>query len=282
MRPLDLAATRTIDVNGLAFPVIDTGHGTPTLLLHGFPDSRHLWRHQIPALTAAGLRVIAPDLRGFGDAPRPEGVEAYRLTHILADLTGLLDALGCPRINLVGHDWGAAIAWQFAIHMPARVERLAALSVGAPGARGWESIEQREKSWYFHFFQTPKLPEAWMQHDDWKLLREWTRGAGDIDRYIADLSRPGALTAGINLYRANVGLRAPHAGPPPPLPITCPVMGLWSDRDAFLIEDQMKNSGERVSGSWRYERVSDASHWMMLDQPATVNRLLVDFLATGR
>ena len=270
--------TRTIEANGLHFPFFDVGTGTPTLLLHGFPDSRHLWRHQILALVDAGLRVIAPDLRGFGDAPRPDGVDAYKITHILADLSALLDALDCPRINLVGHDWGAAIGWQFAIHMPARVERLAVLSVGAPGAVGWNRIEQRERSWYFHFFQTPQLPEQWMRHDNWRLLREWTRGDGDIERYIRDLERPGALTAGINLYRANVGLRAPPTAPLPKLPITCPVLGLWSDCDPFLIEEQMTSSADRVSGTWRYERVANASHWMMLDQPETVNRLLVDFL----
>ena len=111
----------TVTVNGLSFHVVDEGSGPPVLLLHGFPDSSALWRHQIPALVDAGHRVIAPDLRGFGASDRPEGVAQYTMPLLIGDLVGILDALGEQRADVVGHDWGAGIGWTLASLMPQRV-----------------------------------------------------------------------------------------------------------------------------------------------------------------
>lgn len=272
------AATKTIDAGGLTFPVVDAGTGPPVLLLHGFPDSRHLWRHQVGPLVDAGFRVIAPDLRGFGDAPKPEAVDDYRLTASMKDVTGILDRLSVPRVRLVGHDWGAALAWTIAAAHPDRIDRLTVLSVGAGGTSGTTTIEQREKSWYFLFFQFEGIAEAWLTRDDWRLFREWSRGQGDVDRYLKDLARPGALTAALNWYRANVRPRPPVERSAVPAKIPCAVMGVWSDRDPFLTEKHVKHSHERVSGPWRYETIAGAGHWMMLDRPDELNRLLLDFL----
>lgn len=115
--------TRTVDVNGLSFPVLDYGEGSPVLMLHGFPDDRFLWRHQATALAAAGLRVIAPDLRGFGDAPRPIDLAEYGLDIAARDVVGILDALRIGQVQLVGHDWGAALGWRLAAQYPTRVSR---------------------------------------------------------------------------------------------------------------------------------------------------------------
>jgi pimeloyl-ACP methyl ester carboxylesterase len=146
-RALDLdAVSRNVEANGLSFPVADAGSGPPVLLLHGFPDDRHLWRYQARALVDAGFRVIAPDLRGFGDAPRPQDPKDYGIPLIVSDIVGILDALGVSRVQLVAHDWGAAVGWRLAAEYPERIERYAALSVGAPGSR--TTIEQRERSWY--------------------------------------------------------------------------------------------------------------------------------------
>ena len=269
------AHTKTVTVNDLSFPVLDYGAGPAVLLLHGFPDSRHLWRHQIPALAQAGLRVIAPDLRGFGDAPKPSAVEEYTIPKVVGDVLGIMDALGIERFRLVGHDWGAWVAWVITGHHAHRVERLAALSVGLGIGTG---IEQRERSWYMLFFQFEGIAEAWLQRDDWKLMREWLRGDGDQERYMRDLARPGALTAGLNWYRANRKPLMPPAAPPPFPQITCPVLALWSDGDHYLTEAHVANSYQRVTGRWRYEKISGASHWLMLDKPDEVNRLLVEFL----
>jgi len=278
---MDLAAvSKTVTSNGLSFPVVDVGSGPAVLLLHGFPDSRFLWRNQVGPLVDAGFRVIAPDLRGFGDAPRPAAVEDYRMPVIARDVVGLLDALNVPQARVVGHDWGAALAWMLAFTVADRVERLAVLSVGAGGTSGSGTIEQREKSWYFLFFQFEGIAEAWLTRDDWKMFKDWTRGQGDQDRYLKDLARPGALTAGLNWYRANVRPQMPPAAAPssPPSKVNCPVLGIWSDLDPFLTELQIAKSSERVAGPWRYEKIAGAGHWMMVDKPDEVTRLLLGFL----
>lgn len=279
--PIDVAdATRTVETESGSFPVLDHGDGPVVLVLHGFPDSRHLWRYQAPALAEAGFRVVAPDMRGFGDAPKPEPVEAYAVPSAAEDVMRILGALEVENVRLVGHDWGAAVAWWLASTQPETVEQLAALSVGAPGNTGSQTIEQRERSWYFYFFQFEEVAEAWLRHDDWRLFRQWTRGDGDQERYIANLSRPGALTAALNWYRANVRPEPPEERGADYPDVTCPVLGVWSDRDHYLTEEQMTASTEKVDGPWQYERVSDASHWLMLDKPAELNDTLTEFLTS--
>jgi pimeloyl-ACP methyl ester carboxylesterase len=263
--------TRTVDVKGLSFPVLDYGEGSPVLLLHGFPDDRFLWRHQATALAAAGLRVIAPDLRGFGDAPRPQDPSEYGLDIAARDVIGILDALRVGQVQMIGHDWGAALGWRIAARDPGRVSRYAALSVGAPGAPPTD--EQRAKSAYMAFFRKPGVEEE-IRRDNWKWFRGFLRGAADTDRYIERLSRPGALTAGLNWYRAS---NAPAPGSPLAA-VACPVLGVWSDGDAYLTEEQMRTSGDRIKGTFQYEKVQGASHWMMLDKPNELNRLLLGFL----
>jgi pimeloyl-ACP methyl ester carboxylesterase len=144
-------ATKPVTVRGLTFPVVDHGSGPVVLLLHGFPDDRHLWRYQVGPLVRAGFRVVAPDLRGFGDAPRPQDPKDYGLSIVIDDILGILDALEIRQVQLVAHDWGAAVGWRMAALHPERVSRYVALSVGAPGGR--PTIEQREKSWYMAFFR---------------------------------------------------------------------------------------------------------------------------------
>jgi pimeloyl-ACP methyl ester carboxylesterase len=262
--------TRTVDVGGLAFPVLDYGEGSPVLLLHGFPDDRFLWRHQATALASAGLRVIAPDLRGFGDAPRPQDPADYGLDIAAKDVIGILDALRIGQVQLVGHDWGAALGWRIAAQYPARVSRYVAISVGAPGAP--PTAEQRERSAYMGFFRQPGA-EPELQRDNWKRFREFMRNAPDTDRSIERLSRPGALTAALNWYRA-----ANRASATPPPPVTCPVLAIWSDGDAYLTEEHIRSSGERIKGPFEYKKISGASHWVMLEKPDELNRMLLAFL----
>lgn len=272
-------ATRLVEIDGGSFPVLEHGNGPVVLLLHGFPDSRYLWRYQAPALAEAGFRVVAPDLRGFGDAPKPDAVDAYELANVVDDVTTIAAELGIETVRLVGHDWGADVAWLLAATQPKMVERLVALSVGAPGNSKTRTIEQRERLWYAYFFLFEGVAEAWLQHDDWQLFREWTRGQGDQERYLEDLSRPGALTAGLNWYRANFTPRPPSESGVEYPDVTRPVMGVWSDGDFALTEGHMIGSEEKVDGPWRYEKLTGAGHWMMLDKPAELNELLIDFFA---
>jgi pimeloyl-ACP methyl ester carboxylesterase len=263
---------------GVELAVLDEGEGPVVLLIHGFPDSSGLWRHQVPALTAAGLRVVAPDLRGFGESDRPGAVEEYAIRRSVADMVAVLDGLGVERAQVVGHDFGAVVAWVLAASAPARVERLVTLSVGHPARAGERSIEDRERAWYTLLFQFADVAEELLSRDGWALFRAFLRGRGDVDRYIADLSRPGALTAGLNWYRANLH-PARELRTPPRLPaVTMPTLGVWSSEDPYLGEAPMRESGAHVDAPWRYERIDGVGHWIPLEAPDELNRLLLEFL----
>ncbi|HVL33856.1 MAG TPA: alpha/beta hydrolase [Actinomycetota bacterium] len=267
-----------MQINGIELHVVDEGVGTPVVLLHGFPDSSYLWRHQVAALTGAGFRTVAPDLRGFGASSKPQDVESYQLQHILADVVAMMDELQIERAHVVGHDWGAFAAWMLAAFFPHRVDRLVAVSVGHPSTFGSLPVEQNEKSWYMLLFQFAEA-EQLLQANDWALLRKLLRECGDFERYIRDLSRPGALTAALNWYRALVHPRMRLAAMPSLPKVAAPAMGIWSDGDYHLIEDGMKDSGKHVTGPWRYERIDGASHWVPVDAPERLNELLLKFLA---
>jgi pimeloyl-ACP methyl ester carboxylesterase len=268
---------RRVEGDGVTLAVLDEGEGQAVLLLHGFPDSSYLWRHQVAALVESGFRAVAPDLRGFGESDRPAAVEDYALGRSVRDVLAILDELSLERAHVVGHDWGAAVAWLVAAFAPERVERLVAMSVGHPSTLRERTVEQREKAWYQLLFQFDAAEDL-LARDDWKLLRELLRGDGDLERYVIDLSRPGALTAGLNWYRANLAPHLELAERPPVPAVPAPTLGIWSSGDSYLTEDRMLRSGEHVTGPWRYERIEDASHWLQLDRPEQVNELLRQFL----
>jgi pimeloyl-ACP methyl ester carboxylesterase len=266
-----------VDVNGVGIEYEVTGEGRPVVLLHGFPDSGRLWRHQVPALVDAGFRVIVPDLRGYGGSDRPQEVEAYSIPFLVGDVLGVLDDLGVAKAHVVGHDWGAALAWAMGSLVPDRVDHLVALSVGHPLSFRSAGYVQQEKSWYMLLFQFEDIAEQWLSNDDWAHFRSWASHP-DTDAVIADLERTGSLTPALHWYRANV---PPEALISPPLelpPVPVPTMGVWGTADFALTEGQMTGSAEHVSGPWRYERVEGVAHWMQLEAPEVVNRLLIDFL----
>jgi pimeloyl-ACP methyl ester carboxylesterase len=268
-----------VTANGLRFDVVEAGQGTPVILLHGFPDTADLWANQLQALAGAGYRAIAPDLRGRGASERPERVEDYALAIIVEDVVGIMDALDVTGAHVVGHDWGAALAWLVAALHPQRVDRLAAISVGYPGASGKPTLEALQKGWYRLLFQFTGVAEELLQRDDWYLLRVLLQSDSLAKRYIPILSQPGALTAGLNWYRANLApdrmLRPPRRLPP----VQAPTLGIFGAHDLYLTEEGMTASERMVQGSWRYERFAESGHWLMLEEPERFNRLLLEFLA---
>lgn len=284
----DLVTERRVPLGDVTLNVAEAGSGPPVLLLHGFPDSWHMWRHQIRALAGAGYHVIAPDLRGYGESDRPTDVEEYAMTKLVGDVVGVLDATGVGSAAVVGHDWGAGLAWVFASFMPERVEKLAVLSVGHPSALAAAGLRQRQRSWYMLWFQFPGVAEAGLSENEWAFFRQWAHGGAkagddpDVDRQIADLSRPGALSTALNWYRANISPATYHretsvrAFPR----VTCPTMGIWSSRDMVLCEEQMTESRRFVDGPWRYERIEDVGHWIPVHAPAQLNAILLDFLGS--
>jgi pimeloyl-ACP methyl ester carboxylesterase len=265
-----------VEVDGVGVEYEVTGTGRPVVLLHGFPDSGRLWRHQVPVLAEAGFQVIVPDLRGYGRSGQPESVDAYSLPLLAGDVLAVLAELGIDRAHVVGHDWGAALAWVLGSLAPGNVDHLVTLSVGHP-ATFRRTLEQLEKSWYMLLFQFPGIAESWLTQDDWANFRSWGRHP-DADAVIAELEANGSLTPGLNWYRANVPPES-WAGPPLQLPpVQAPTMGVWSTGDFALTETQMTDSAQNVAGAWRYERLEGPGHWMQLEAPDRVNALLLDFL----
>ena len=266
-----------IDSSGVKLDVQVEGKGQPVVLLHGFPDSKRLWAKQVPALVDAGFQVIVPDQRGYGASDKPAEIDAYSIPFLAIDITAILDALSIERAHVVGHDWGAAVAWATASFAPERVDHLVALSVGHPSSFGSTGLDQREKSWYMLLFQFAGVGEQWLSGDNWAGMREWSNHP-DFDAVVAELERSGALTTGLNWYRANITPEA-FVGPPLELPpIQAPTMGVWSTGDFALTEEQMTGSAKFCTGEFRYERLEGPGHWMQWEAPDKVNALLLDFL----
>ena len=269
-----------IEANGLQFHVRDEGSGTPVILLHGFPDTGDLWRNQVPALVKNGFRTIVPDMRGRGRSSKPPNVADYRLSTIVRDVTGILDALRIERAHVVGHDWSAGVAWLLAALVPERVDRLVAISVGAPGTGAKPSLEELQKGWYRLLFLFEGTAEELIQRDDWYLFRLFLAGAKDTDAYVETLSEPGALTPALNWYRANLPVQAilGRTGGPRLPAVKANTLGIWSTGDLYLTEEAMTRSAQVIEGQWRYE-CFEGSHWVPLDQPDRLNRLLLEFLS---
>jgi pimeloyl-ACP methyl ester carboxylesterase len=269
----------SIEIGDIALHVRDSGEGMPVVLLHGWPDTGELWAHQNRTLVAAGYRTIVPDMRGFGASSKPADVSAYAVPALVGDVVGILDALGIDRAHVVGHDWGAAVAWMTAAFAPGRVASVTALSVGHTSsfaAAGWR---QRQLSWYMLLFQFPGVAERWLSDNDFRNLREWSSHP-QIEAVVQRVSEPGALTASLGVYRANLPPESLITPRPAVPPVTAPAMGVWSSNDFALTEENMKNSAKFVAGPWRYERVEGAGHWLQLDAPAEIDALLLDFLGS--
>jgi pimeloyl-ACP methyl ester carboxylesterase len=264
-----------LSIDGLTINVRDEGAGEPVLLVHGFPDDHFVWRYQVPALVAAGYRVIAPDTRGCGDSDMAKQTQDYKLPRLVADLVAILDALAIDRVKLVGHDWGAVIAWAFAAKHPERVTQFAALSVGHAASYAAGPLEQKLKGWYVVMFQLRGFAERLIKAWNWAFFRRFTDHHPELAHWTAQLGRPGRLTAGINYYRANFGLLLR----PDRAKVKVPVLGIYSDGDRYLAEAQMRDSAAFVTAPFRYERIAGAGHWLQIDAPDRVNALLLDFFA---
>ncbi len=262
--------------------------GPLVVVLHGFPEFWWGWRRQIGPLAAAGLRVVAPDQRGYGLSDKPPGVRAYDLDALADDVLGLADALGRERFAVVGHDWGAVLAWHLAARDPGRVERAAVLNGPHPAA--WRAHaaahpSQALRSWYVGFFQLPLLPEWVLGAADFAALRgamaatarPGTFSAADFARYRAAWARPGALTAMLNWYRALArrGAGSTRDGGR----VRVPVRVVWGDRDAALDRRLAEAGLALCDGGGEAFHLAGATHWVQHEEPDRVNRLIVEFLA---
>jgi epoxide hydrolase 4 len=279
--PVGTLASRRAQVNGVRLHWVEAGEGTPVLLLHGFPELWYAWRFQIPALLAAGYRVIAPDLRGYNASEAPPRISSYRIPALVGDMVALLDHLDAGPTAWIGHDWGGVVAWHATMRHSEAVERLAILNAPHPALfakalRG--SPSQMLRSWYAGLFQLPWLPEAAMAAGGRALLRRMLRGGpapgdAELTAYLEAFPDRASLTAPVHYYRA--ALRRP---PPRPLRISRPTLVIWGDRDRYLLPDLTEGLGEWVE-DLRIRHLPEAGHWLHQRSAEEVNGLLIDFLA---
>lgn len=279
---------RFLDTPGVRLHVVEAGppDAPPVVLLHGFPEFWWSWRRQIPALAAAGYRVVAPDLRGYHRSGKPRGVGAYRIDRLADDLRALLDDLGPAPHPVVAHDWGAAHAFWAALAFPTRFARLAILNGPHPAAFRRALLRdpaQRRRSRYVFSFQLPWLPERKLLADDGRLLRTMFRRSSrpgtftdeELARYAAAAAIPGAMTAMLHWYRAAVRRRPPE---PASWMVEPPVRIVWGTDDVALGEPLL-DATARLCRHAEVFRIPAAGHWVQHEAPERVNALLLDFLA---
>jgi epoxide hydrolase 4 len=272
---------------------VEAGTGPLVVLLHGFPEFWYGWRAQIEPLARAGFHVVAPDMRGYNLSSKPADVMAYApeaLTGDVRDLIALLGDGASEGALLAGHDWGGAVAWGTAIRHPSSVRRLAVLNLPHPRRmfEGLRTLRQLRRSWYIAGFQLPWLPErllaarrfAALRHPLVVDARPGAYDAADIDRYVAAWSQPGALTAMLNYYRAAFRPGGSDRGAEM-APVQAPTLVIWGERDRHLGAELADPRPEDVPRLERVVRIPTASHWVALDEPELVSRLLVDFFSAA-
>jgi pimeloyl-ACP methyl ester carboxylesterase len=268
---------------------VEQGEGFPVLLLHGFPEMWYSWRYQIPALAEAGFRAIAPDMRGYGETHKPEGIEAYDMEHLVGDMIGLLDALEIEKAVIVGHDWGGVIVWPMAWMHPERMERVISLNVPFHGrapirpTEGFKRIPDGRFN-YILYFQEPGRAEKDIEPDIDGWLERTVRGIAVQQDWItpetmavfADAFKKGGITGPINYYRnvdRNWELTAPLAG----TQITPPALMVSADKDPILRPETTQGMEAVVPNLTRH-LVLESGHWTQQEQPGEVNRVIIEFL----
>jgi pimeloyl-ACP methyl ester carboxylesterase len=278
-------ADRSIDVGGmrLACTLYGPEHGPLAVLLHGFPACRQAWDGVARRLAGQGYRVVAPDMRGYGGSDRPPGVRSYSVGHLVADVAGLVGALGEAKAHVVGHDWGGMVAWWTAMRRPEVVDRLAVVNAAHPVAydRALKTAAQLRRSWYVMAFQVPLLPEWVLGRNDCAIVRKLLAKDGvapEIVQACVDaLQAPGARRAAVDYYRA--AFRDGVAGTlPDPAVIELPTLVVWGDRDQYLEPSLSQPPPEWVPAPV-VNHLPEANHWAPVDAPDDVARALLDHFA---
>lgn len=269
----------SVDNGGVNLVVDLHGEGPTIVLLHGWPDTARLWDDVVGDLVAAGYRVAVPDLRGCGRSDKPAELASYQMHHLVSDVTGLIEALGGQPVVLVGHDWGAALAWVGTALHPELVTALVAVSVGHPTALRSAGLEQQLKSWYMLLFHFEGVGESFLRQNDHEAIRRWLKHPR-ASEVIDELERDGQMAAHLRWYRANVPPDAFLVGAPALPAIEVPVLGVWSSRDLALTEVQMTNSASYCARGFTYVRLDGVGHWIPLEAPHELASEIVEFASS--
>jgi pimeloyl-ACP methyl ester carboxylesterase len=269
----------------LVFDVIDAGPSDApvVVLLHGFPQFNTSWSKVIDRLSEAGYRCLAPNQRGYSPGARPARRRDYRMPELVEDVCALIDASGASRVHLVGHDWGAVVAWGVAAQMPDRVATVSPLSVPHPGAflRALVTSRQGLASWYMYAFQLPRLPELFLlgRQGNTERLAQALRSSGQsaeaAERDARAMVESATLTAALNWYRAMLLSDPRKTGGK----ISVPTLYVWSDGDTALLAKAARNCGRYVTGEYRFEILHGVSHWIPDEQPDAIADLLLEWFA---
>lgn len=282
------------DVNDIRLHYAEAGSGEYlVILLHGFPEFWYSWQKQLQAL-GGKFHVVAPDMRGYNLSDKPSHIEDYKIDKLVSDVTGLIDHFGAKQAAIVGHDWGAGVAWAVAQKHPERVSKLAVLQV--PIAAAWRdnmSLKQLLRSWYMFFFQIPGLPEWLIRQQNYrsiertfteKVTRKNSFTSEDIELYKVAARQPGALTGAINYYRANVfdRLFARKQGASVNSSngrVRVPTLFIFAEQDFAILPETVRGLEKYVDAYYREVRIPDSGHWVQNEAPEEVNAALLEFLS---
>ena len=276
-------------VNGVRLHYAETGSGALVLLLHGFPEYWYSWRHQLEAL-GKHFHVVAPDMRGYNLSDKPPRVEDYRVDEMVADVVGLIDHFGASQASIVGHDWGATVAWVVAQRFPDRVSKLVVMQV--PPAAVWRanmSLRQVLRSWYMFLFQLPRVPEWMIRRKNLAAIertftnsvnRKGSFSAAEIENYKEALRQPGAITSAINYYRANISRLASRGSNSARSNehTRVPTLFIFAEQDLAILPETVRGVAEYVDAPFRELRIKDSGHWVQNEAADEVNEALMEFL----
>ncbi|MER7081289.1 alpha/beta fold hydrolase [Saccharopolyspora kobensis] len=251
--------------------------GRPVLLLHGFPEAAVEWSEQLAVLGGAECFAVAPDQRGYSPGVRPQQVSDYRMTELVDDVLAIAEHFGWDRFDLVGHDWGAVVAWTTAAAHPERIRTLTAVSIPHPdpfNAALREDEDQATRSAYIQEFRSSTAEKALLADNAKKLRRIYYPGVPEhhVDDYVQRLTEPGALTAALNWYRA-ARYNSREIGP-----VEVPTLFAWSTEDVAVGSTAALATADHVTGPYRFEMLEDVSHWIPEEAPDTFTRLLLQHL----
>ena len=256
-----------LSTNGFRFRCRQAGdRGEPVVLLHGFPETSHMWIPLLERLADEGYRCLAPDQRGYSPAARPEGSDSYRYDRLVGDVLALADAAGFAAFHLIGHDHGAGVGWTAAYRHPERIRSWTALSVPHVAAFG-DAIrhdpDQQQRSQYIGFFQQPGAAEQMMSANDFAALRQvWSESPPEqIDEYLSVFREPGALTAALNWYRSSLQIEGEDATSQVG-PVSTPTLMIWGNRDMAIGRKSNEDAAKWMTGPYRFVEL-DAGHWLI-------------------
>ena len=275
-----------IETNGIRLHYVSRGEGKLILMLHGFPEFWYSWRHQIEEF-GKDYHVVALDLRGYNDSDKPLGVEAYAMPELIGDVKGVIEGLGYEDCILVAHDWGGAIAWNFAHAYPHMLEKLIVLNIPHPAlfAKGLKTPQQLLKSWYVFAFQVPWLPELWCRLNDYQAIKnafaemaidKTAFSPEDLQAYRDAAAKPGALTAMINYYRCvfkSLFFRKQLTWGT----LEVPTLTIWGEEDIALGKE-LTYGTEQYVNDWQIKYIPNCSHWVQQEQPELVNDYIREFI----